>query len=83
MKLDCLKRLSKVLIDHFQGEKGRAVVRFWKAFGMALVASTLVPVASGADWREVLQFWPQLLATALLTGLGLGGEKYYRAYKLK
>ena len=68
---------------HFQGERGRALVRFWKAFGMALVASIIIPVASGADLWEVLQFWPQHLALALLTGLGMGGEKYYRAFKTK
>ncbi len=77
-----LKGLTlKKVNNMWEGEKYRAVVRFVKGTLMAFIAAILIPVASGASWEHVYATWPQAFAMALLTGLGLGGEKLVRAVK--
>lgn len=67
----------------FEGERYRAVVRFWKTLISTFVSSLLVPIAGGADWQVVLSAWPQAAAVALLAALAMGGDKMYRAVKSK
>lgn len=75
--------LKKLWTFSLEGEKGRAVVRFWKGFLFSLAATIAVPIAGGVAPGKVLEAWPAILATALLAGLGLGAEKMRRAIKEK
>jgi len=74
-----MKWLKHLWTLSLEGEKGRAIVRFWKGFFASALALVLVPVANGLPLADLLPAWPQVLATALLAGVGLGSEKMIRA----
>jgi len=77
--MSILRKIGWAINDYFQGERWRAVVRFWKGFIFSMLSGVALTLSSGLPLSNI--YWKELIGLSILTGLGLGTDKLIRAHK--